>query len=296
MADDFSKLREMKYSGRALHRIVTIEDYYGVGYTLTGRSSPSQARRLKVGEKTGTIRVEAVTDDESLKRMFKINTVEELAKLKDEIAKGSPALIYYPAIRPVKKENGDVTGIVASNGIQTDLIYSKFINLGAHGYTNPLDILESAFDEPYIMYDPQYDRDIDVTSFEPDDPNFTSRINICLNLKYPNPFSFMSFSFMSISLGPDLSKTPHCERGTVLSLPTYLGGNEKPRLLPFSGDLIESRMSYIMARDICKCLYEAIGKPNPDDNNKVYRVAAAVMMVKPSGLETFVINRADRGE
>ena len=72
----------------------------------------------------------------------------------------------------------------------------------------------------------------------------------------------------------------------------YLGGNESPLLLPFRGDPLEAKVSSVKASEIVESLYDAIG---PRDGNN-YRVAAAVMMRKQSGLEVAVINRSNRGE
>ena len=65
MADDFSKLKEMKYSGRGITIGMTSEGNPFVGYTLTGRSPSSQARKLVYDKSLSTIRTD-VTDQEQL--------------------------------------------------------------------------------------------------------------------------------------------------------------------------------------------------------------------------------------
>jgi IMP cyclohydrolase len=48
MIDDFSKLKAMKYSGRGITIGMTTEGNSFIGYTLTGRSSSSQARKISL--------------------------------------------------------------------------------------------------------------------------------------------------------------------------------------------------------------------------------------------------------
>jgi hypothetical protein len=63
-----------------------------------------------------------VTEDVTLRKMFGITDDEALDKIKKDIAKGSPALIYYPALIAVEDF------LLASNGVQTDLLYSAARN------------------------------------------------------------------------------------------------------------------------------------------------------------------------
>jgi hypothetical protein len=116
MADDFSSLKEMIYSGRGIVVGTTPSGVHFVGYTLTGRSPPSQARELLQGQNTGVIRTSMIEDDKRLYSMFHLDTSGQLSDLKRDLAKGSPALIYYPAIIPVNSNS-----IAVSNGIQTEL-------------------------------------------------------------------------------------------------------------------------------------------------------------------------------
>lgn len=235
MSDDFSRLSEMIYSGRVLHAITTDNDEFGLGYTMTGRQPSSQARRLVPGKKTGTISVQAIKDIDSLEKMFgkKTDTPLDMEQLLKDIEKGSSALIYYPAIRPIRKKSGELVGIVGSNGIQTDLLYSSFTNPN-NGSHSCLGILQNAFNRPHIMYDPQYDRDIDITNYEPDTPNNTPRINFCLKLDGTDKFGMTSVAKHKNSELRNIKEyKPFVNRGSILSLPTYFGGNEKP-LVSFS--------------------------------------------------------------
>ena len=65
MIDDFLKLKEMKYSGRGITIGMTLEGNPFIGYTLTGRSPSSQARKLVYDESLSTIRTD-VTDPEQV--------------------------------------------------------------------------------------------------------------------------------------------------------------------------------------------------------------------------------------
>lgn len=285
MANDFSALSEMIYSGRGITIGMTPMGEPFIGYTLTGRSPSSQARRLVLGRDTGIISTQLIEDDKTLIKMFDIKSPEELDKLKAEIAKGSRALIVYPAIVPV--DDTDRIRIVASNGAQTKLIY----NTARRCHTEwPEEILKRSFSEPFMEYDEKEDRKIDITSFEPDDPNFTPRISACIDRNRP---AFHIVRRMKDGLGKSEILRFDFYQGTGSLLTTYKGGNEKP-LVSSNGRLLDMTIGSNNTDEICQGLYNAISNPNPNDGNKVYSVAAAVMMMKKDGgLESRVINRAD---
>lgn len=122
-------------------------------YGVTGRSNPSKARKFEQGIRTEVVRT-AVTDDAVLQ-------------------KGNPALLLYPAIAVYGR------GLVASNGTQTELLYSAFT--GHRDFSDQFsaeDIIVRAFEQPAYRYDAKEDRWIDITTFEPDAPNNTPRINV----------------------------------------------------------------------------------------------------------------------
>jgi len=256
--DDFSALSEMIYSGRGITVGRTPSGNSFIGYSLTGRSPPSQARKLVQGEKTNVIRTE-VTDPEQLK-------------------KGSPALLLYPAIVPTK----DGT-LIASNGAQTKLIYSATFN----GNNSPQENLLKAFIRPSLEYDEKDDRWINLTTYEPDSPNNTPRISAVVNKESA------AIHIVSNNNGKYQRIIPITfDAGLGKLITTYSGGNEKP-LAPFIGDLLDVTINSESAQDIAESIYKAIyGGQNQGDN---YRVATAVVIVKPSGLETTIINRVDRG-
>jgi hypothetical protein len=278
MADDFGVLERMKYSGRGITLGMTSEGFGFIGYTLTGRSPPSQARRLEPGEKTGVIRTEVVKEDDVLKKMFDITDDAELVKLKEKIQKGSPALIYYPALWPVEN------GLIASNGAQTKLIYNEG-RKRRWDSNRPGMILDEAMRLPFDEYDPFEDRHIDITRYEPDDPNFTPRVSGLL---------LRNNGAMHIVRKQGAGKTTEMhplslESGKANFIATYKGGNEDP-LLSFEGGPLEMRIRSTTAEQICRGLYE-VSRGHVDGKN--LQVAAAVMVLRDGAYETHIINRAD---
>ncbi|UCG95667.1 MAG: hypothetical protein JSV92_01295 [archaeon] len=265
MKDNFDALKRLKYIGRSIPVAMTPISEVFVGYPLTGRSQPSQARELVRGPKTNTIRTN-VTDREQLE-------------------KGSPALLLYPAIVPVDNV------IVASNGAQTELLYSGVRN--NPGLTKNVDglkeIIELSFSEPAFRYDQKDDRWIDITTYEPDAPNNTPRISLIANND-----SAVLYIVRCVKGEKDEEYHPFkLEPGKGKVITTYKGYNEDP-LLPFTGEPLDIGIGSESVKDITESLYEAIyGGQNPGDN---YRVAAAGMLKKGDGsFDTITINRSERG-
>ena len=256
MADDFSKLKEMKYSGRGITIGMTLEGNPFVGYTLTGRSPSSQARKLVYDKSLSTIRTD-VTDQEQLK-------------------KGNPALLIYPAIIAVEKRR-----VVTSNGVQTKLLTNSARQMNMKDI-RPIDILVDAMNIPVD------ENGIDITTYEPDAPNFTPRINGCLDKQLGGFYIVRKATEHSADVN---TFSFNLEPGIARLITTYLGGNENP-LLPFRDNPLEAKVQSVNASQICESLYDAIG---PKDGNN-YRVAVAIMMKKRDGLDVVVINRFDRGE
>ncbi len=246
--DDFSTLREMNYSGRGIVVGMTLEGHPFMGYTLTGRSGSSQARKL-VYDPTEELVKTDVTNSEELK-------------------KGNPSLLLYPAMAHIDSM------LCASNGAHTELIVERMELEGSPSLTD-------AFSS-YAMQD-----GIDLTSYEPDQPNYTPRIS---GLSY-NPIGEIYMV--------KRDKQGNCHRlweqfnlfpGRGKLITTYRGGNETP-LAPFEGNALEVEINSLTSQDICEGLYEAIGLKNGVN----YRVASAVMMTLPTELSVAIINRVDRG-
>ena len=275
--DNFKALEEMIYSGRGITVGKTPSGNFFIGYSLTGRSSFSQARELLQGRDTGIIRVSAITDESRLKKMFNITDKEQLVKLQENLKKGSPALTIYPAINPLSYDT-----LIASNGAQTKLLYQK-------GFETPESLIESSFKEPFFEYDEKEDRWIDITTYEPDAPNNTPRISACV--KENKAAMHLVWEDQGKKKQKIFPLYLYSGKGKLIT--TYFGENENP-LAPFQGEPLNVEISSGSANDIAESIYTAIhGGQEQKDN---YRVAAAVIMLKPGGLETAIINRVDRGD
>lgn len=255
-------IANIDYPGRLIIIGKAFNGEVAVLYAITGRSTPSQARKLLRGEKTNTIRTE-VTDREQLER-------------------GSPALLLYPAIVPVD-------GFVAvSNGAQTKLIYSAIKNDKI--LSPPKDILESAFALPFWEYDQKDDRWIDITSYEPDDPNFTPRISGCvingdaaLNIikrgENENPIKEY-FAF-------------HLFEGRGKMISTYTGENV-PKGVPlpsFKGAPFDVDLPYSKVEEAVDAVYDAL-KPKPGQLD--FRVSVAGVYAGKEGYKIDIRNRCDK--
>ncbi|MBU1201337.1 MAG: IMP cyclohydrolase [Nanoarchaeota archaeon] len=136
-------LAEMEYPGRVIIIGKSTENHDVVLYAVTGRSTSSQERTIKM--------------DEGMER-FEVQPFKE-AKITDE----QRALLEYPAIM-VKNFR---SGIVVSNGKQTtDFVKrkhnKKFLFFGQN---NAVQVLERALKN---------------WSYEPDEPNYTPRISGCI--------------------------------------------------------------------------------------------------------------------
>ena len=268
MPDDFSALEKMIYSGRGISVGMTLKGDEFVGYSLTGRSQSSQARKLVQGEKTKTIRTN-ITD-------------------RKQLEEGSPALLLYPAI--VLYENA----IIASNGAQTKLIYSALKREQPDPVLDspalsPFGILNEAFKDPFWEYDEKDDKLIDITTYEPDAPNNTPRISACVS----NGRAAIGIVICRNGKAERTIWDIELEPGKGKLITTYKGGNEKP-LLPFTGEPLDVIIISATSAAIAESIYNAIyGGARPGEN---YRVSAAVMLRKPSGnIYSTIINRSERG-
>ena len=258
-----SELEKMIYAGRGIVAGVTLDGKPFVTYFVTGRSPSSQARKFVQSEKTKVIRT-AVTNEEELKT-------------------GSPALLLYPAMAYVPEADT----IVASNGAQTKLIYSavkesKGSHL-VHGF------FTQAFKLPLYEYDQKDDRWIDITTYEPDAPNNTPRITAALTC--PSGIGMTSvWCEEGYPRGQIYYKGTERGKGNLLT--TYKGGNENP-LLPLVDGPKEVEIPYETISDLTENIYNATkgGVPGKD-----FRVCAATMAKNDGGIETYIINRSDRGE
>lgn len=257
-------------------------------YGLTGRSPPSQARELLEGSKAGVIRTSPINDADDLKRMFGIEDESQLAELQEKIKSGSDALLRYPALATYRG------GVVMSNGIQTELLYSAlkhYIDGGRKPVEGaPNEIIREALDDPVWRYDEAEDRWIDITSHEPDEPNYTPRINLvntgnfaCFRLitkgdERGDAYQKRRSTHFSFALNP----------GRMMLLATYAGKNVNP-LPSWWGEPLELELprSWGNAQDIAGGVYESL---NPE-----VRVGVAVLQVSDALGPTNwgLVNRVD---
>ncbi|MBI2106008.1 hypothetical protein HYT56_04195 [Candidatus Woesearchaeota archaeon] len=259
-SNDFSALEKMIYSGRGITAGLTPSSHPFIGYSLTGRSQSSQARKLIYDEKSGVIRT----------------SVTDLAQLE----KGNPALLLYPAVARFEDN------LIASNGTQTELILSELRRDTSHRF--PEKILRDAFSEKYHK-DEIIKDGIDLISYEPDAPNFTPRISACLTSKMAAMYIVKRIDDKKMGYVDPIVLTP----GMGRLMTTYKGGNENP-LLSFEGNPIYIKIGSDNPEEIIDSIYAAIkGGQNPGDN---YRVAAAVMMIKNRKAEVAIRNRSEIGE
>jgi len=227
---DLSALASKEYSGRGITIGMTESGIPFVTYTLTGRSSSSQARVLEQ-EAKGVISTKP-TDEKVLN-------------------KGNRNLLIYKAIVPIQN------GIVVSNGAQTDMVVDAFRRVDKRNNASssvPEKVLTKAFSSP------TYVAGIDVTAYEPD-PHSTPRITgvlygnecsfaICRKIERRNNITFWSGTL---------------ERGKGYLMTTYEGGNESPVVLSFVGDApLEMRIGMDTVEDINEAFKGAIASGNYD--------------------------------
>lgn len=238
-------LTQMEYPGRVIIVGKNLFRENIIIYGLSGRSTSSQARRLKPSDDRNSVFIE-VTDQEQL-------------------SKGDPALLVYDAVIH-DRESGLV---VVSNGVQTNLIADTISSYRkTTGANMPLqNILPTAFAESHQMRTKD-GREIDITSFEPDEPNFTPRISAVVQEKRDN-------AMLSINKRGKDGKLVRCfydvnlEKGKGYMIATYNGENvAKGVPIPsFVGEPREVELVELYP-DTVSYVYEALGQ---------FRVGVALM-------------------
>jgi IMP cyclohydrolase len=180
--------------------------------------------------------------DEAGKKISVKPTDEETLKT------GNPDLLVYPAIMC-----GD--GIAVSNGKQTEDVF-KNLDTSA----NPIEILI---------------RSLSAWEYEPDEPNYTPRINGC------------------IANGAGLSILKRAEDGSVIRnyfeipmipgkgkmIATYTGINQNP-LPSFAGEPQDVGLPWSSVEDAVDAVYEALG---PEAGQPDFRVTAASVFAYADG-------------
>ena len=232
----------MEYPGRL---IVSGQHHLGhdlVLYAVTGRSPSSQARRLV--QSADAVQVRAT--DPSL------------------VAKGNPLLLEYDCIVRVA---GD---LVVSNGAQTKVVAA---GLKTRPQKGAVAVLVDTLSEPAI------ENGIDLTSYEPDQPNYTPRITglarkdgLALSIiRYFREKSVRSFF--------EVPRTPGF--GKLIS--TYTGPNvPKGESIPsFQGEPINVELPNAGLEVMAASVFEALGPKEPGEYivspGEDFRVGVAVV-------------------
>lgn len=225
-----TSLRDMVYSGRGITLGMTPNRTPFAGYTLSGRSPSSKARKLYPRTEDGRVVIATeATDPEVLQ-------------------KGNPALLIYPVIL------FDGRKLAISNGVQTELAMKA--------------PLPSALEVPVFV------GNIDVTSYEPDAPNYTPRITGELNdeQNWVSVFNIVKKADGSINPVRETYRY-ELKPGAARTMTTYAGDNESP-LLPFIGAPMETSMPFDNPQELCRHLFSELRGTGSAD----YRVSSAVLM------------------
>jgi len=246
-----------------------------IGYALTGNDRYSKARRLTYDNQSHIVRTQA-TDRKVL-------------------AQSNTALLLYPVIAAAG-ENNDI--LVAGSGLHTDLWYdaAEFqASNPIHHTALALDImLAKTMNDPCSRYDANTQKRVDITTFEPNAPDYTPRISAVLGRE--GVFGYFGTGFNIVYQDENGERKQRIWRGkstpgTARTLHTYHESNEGS-LLPFLDDPIETQISVNSADELVDQLWTAMNNgKKPRDN---YPVGAAVMLRTQDGeIEARVRNRFD---
>lgn len=197
-------------------------------YALTGRSEPSRARVIK--DEKGTIKT-SVTD-------------------MDQLKKGNPKLLIYNCIRRFH----DTFAI--SNGAQTDIIYNTIKKLW-NDKLSPTENLIKSFDKPYFIEGNNEGEFIDLSTYEPDKPNFTPRINGIITRDGAALSLVKCIDGLEVKQFFEVPLIP--KKGFCLS--TYQGKNvtHNQSIPSFEGEPFPVRLYGDDPEQVAKDVYEALG-------------------------------------
>jgi IMP cyclohydrolase len=250
-----------EYYGRIIILGKTSNDLNLVAYALTGRSESSRARKLQ----------------------RKDNVVSTYPTNREQLKKGNPSLLIYNAI--VEKPD-DIRFVSVSNGAQTDLI-ADYANKYFNERFSTLQILYNSLLEPFKV------NDIDITTFEPDVPNFTSRISGLIN-NYSNTGAMAIIKPSELGTRNEKSffEFP-LEQGIVKIISTY-SGNNVPQGQPiprFSGEPLEAKLTETNANNITQEIYDALGPKTGKEiisPGQDFRIGIAVVLYKSKESKSFI--------
>lgn len=240
-------LERLEYPGRV---IIMGRDISGendvVVYAITGRSPASQAREL----------VRAGRD-----------TIKTQVTIPEDVSTGNESLLIYNCIRTVGH------GLVVSNGAQTDLIALTMRDMGGTGTPlSPMEILATAFGRPHLVAGVREGELLDLTSYEPDEPNFTPRISGCvmngaaLSIVRRAQDGSPRRRYFEVPLVPGKGKL----------IATYSGENCDP-LPSFRGQPLDVELMGKTAQKVAEDVYQAMA---PGDPGADFRVGAAVVFAQ----------------
>ena len=187
-----------------------------------------------------------------------------------KIEKGNQSLLIYPAI--VNPAQGL---IIVSNGAQTNLIYSEFINKEE---SDPGILLHGALKDEFYIYDPE-NRFVDITSTEPD-VNNTPRISgvisydkaalhIVRQIKEETKKEVFPFK-----LEPSRGRLIATYKGIYVDILQSFEGNP----IDVEFDLDEDH------KELAASVYRSLAPK--DSEGRDFRVAVAVMSFNMTNLET----------
>lgn len=270
MKAPFSTLSTREYPGRVIMFGRDVSGEHNViGYAITGRSPSSQARVLEFDEENSL--VTGVTDPDLLMR-------------------GNPDLLLYACAFHFNQS------IIISNSAQTDLLFDAVeSNYEGNTRAKPLDILVEALSQPTWIEGHEDGQFLDLTTFEPDAPNFTPRIGGIISddeaamVICKEDHGKTARSFYSFPLHP----------GKARLISTYEGTNAASgeAIQPFGGEPFEEELKGDTPEEIAGQLYHALGPKKPGSGivspGKDFRVSVAVMFlgIHSRRVTSHIINR-----
>ena len=243
-----------------------------VVYAVTGRSEPSRAREL-------------IANNELEVGAMRTNPTDPKA-----LEEGIEPLLIYNFLRRYNEN------LIVSNGAQTDLIFETMQNLRARGREiNPVGFLVEAFRKPVLVKGNKKVPLINLTSYEPDTPNWTPRISAVLTrdgaamsiVRWCEGVPIKSFFEIPLFNG----------KGKVLS--TYTGKNvPKGDVLPsFRGEPFDVAIVGETPEQVARAVYEALGPKSGEgilEPGKDFRVGVAALFYQRRPypkIETYIAKR-----
>ena len=262
-------LANMEYPGRF---IIIGQDPQGehdvVVYGVTGRSASSQARELVRYDHDG------------------MSVVQVRATNRELVEQGSPSLLEYSALFVHDGRVG------VSNGAQTNALFDAHMN-GRHEGDSQDDFLRGVFEKDHKnglwVTDPKYGM-INLATYEPDGPNYTSRIMGSMNDTGGGGLGIISCIQSTPQSGRDTRLAEYYAvepiNGKGMLIATYAGKNPKNPQKPlpqFQWEPLRVEIAAGDAQELSTQVWEALA---PAAGKNDLRVGVAVVYV----------SREDRGK